>query len=484
MGVKDTPPDGGEDRRVAVIDVGKTNIKLAIASREGVVLDQVQTANPILADPGEPWRRHDLAASEHWILGELKNAAARHDIGHIVASGHGSAGVLISPGDLDRPEPVLPMLDYEQTPPTEVAEAYVREAGDFFDRGSAIMLATTHQARQILWVEEAWPERFAAADAFLGVPQYWAWRLCGERSGEVTFLAAQADLWNVREKRPSSIVARRGWHHLMPKLQPANRVLGTIRPEVAAQTGLPRDCRMLVGIHDSSANFYRYQAAGLSHMTVVSTGTWIVALSDHADLDRLDPSRGMTLNADISGQPLGGTLTMGGREFSGIAGEGNSAERAARDELSRLIADQTFALPSFGQDDGLFPGSARKGRIEGPLPQDDTARLTLAVLTAALLTTECLHALDNQGTVVLDGAFLKDPLFAPLVAALNPGRPTCFNRQADGVAAGAALLATHGQAGRTVAVDLEQAEPLELAGLTAYAERWRSLARGGARPTG
>ncbi|PJN92560.1 hypothetical protein CNY89_28645, partial [Amaricoccus sp. HAR-UPW-R2A-40] len=46
-------------------------------------------------------------------------------------------------------------------------------------------------------------------------------------------------------------------------------------PEIAARTGLSPSTRVISGIHDSSANFYRYQAAGLTDFTVISTGTWI-----------------------------------------------------------------------------------------------------------------------------------------------------------------------------------------------------------------
>ena len=63
---------------------------------------------------------------------------------------------------------------------------------------------------------------------------------------------------------------------------------------------------VLAGIHDSSANFYRYQAAGLSDMTVVSTGTWIVGLSDSFDPAALSEARGMTCNADVHGRPVPG----------------------------------------------------------------------------------------------------------------------------------------------------------------------------------
>ena len=169
---------------------------------------------------------------------------------------------------------------------------------------------------------------------------------------------------------------------------------------------------------------------------------------------------------------------MAGREFAAIAGDALGKAQASTAALARLVAGQTFALPSFGKGDGLFPGSAGRGRIEGPEPRSAEERVTLAVLTAALLASECLMALDNQGQILLDGAFLKDPLFARIVAALNPQGETRYNPAADGVAAGAALLPSEGEPDRRGALDLRAPEPLPIDGLGAYRDRWRALAAG------
>jgi sugar (pentulose or hexulose) kinase len=368
------------------------------------------------------------------------------------------------------------MIDYEQALPEDIRAAYAPQAGGFFDRGSAVMLGATHQARQMFWIETKAKSDFDEADWFLGVPQYWAWRLCGVAASEVTYLGAQSHLWNVPAAHWSEIVGRRGWRRLMPPFHPAWDRLGRIRPELARRYELPPDLPILTGIHDSSANFYRYQTAGLSRMTVVSTGTWIVALSDHADLAALNEVRGMTCNADVYGRPLGGALTMAGREFAAIAGSGAGHAKSSAKILQALIAQGTMAIPSFGQDDGLFPGSAGRGHIVGPLPRNDNERLSLAVLYAALVTNECLEALSSEDLVILDGAFLREPLYASLVAALRPQCETVFNLDSNGVASGAALLAMHGMSGTISSVALSKPEPLDCPALLEYAQEWRSHA--------
>ena len=55
----------------------------------------------------------------------------------------------------------------------------------------------------------------------------------------------------------------------------------------------------------------------------------------------------------------------------------------------------------------------------------------------------CLDALGAAATTILDGSFVKDSLYASLVASLRPGDRTLFSSNAYGTASGAALLADH-----------------------------------------
>jgi sugar (pentulose or hexulose) kinase len=260
----------------------------------------------------------------------------------------------------------------------------------------------------------------------------------------------------------------------MPPFARASDDLGEVRAALVAQ-GVPR-MRVQAGVHDSSANFHRYRAAGLEGVCVISTGTWIVAMADRIAPAGLDPRFGMTLNADVGGAPLGGALTMGGRDYAVLAGVQPEGARADPAVLARLTARGTMALPSFGASDGQFPGTAGKGRIVGPGPEDAAERLALAVLYVAALTLDCGNRLDPDRPWVLDGSFLRDPAFAALVAALRPMRETWVHSESYGIAAGAAALCARGRA--MPPLHLTEPEPLPgLPGLTDYIARWRALAK-------
>lgn len=460
---------------VAVFDVGKTNVKLLVVGPGGEILERCAIANAVVREGA--FRRHDLAGTEAWLLETLADLSRRHELETFVTSAHGSAGVLIGPGDLDRTEPVCPLIDYEQEIPDWLRAQYAEEGGGFEDRGSAILHGALHQARQLLWLEREMPDALSHATDYLCLPQYWAWRLSGVAAAEITYLAAQSGLWNLTGDRASQIVVRHGWTHFLPPFRKAWESLGTVRPDLAKRHGLPETMRVLTGIHDSSANFYGYQAMGFSDFTVVSTGTWIVGMSDSTPFERLDPDRGMTCNADPEGRIVGGVLTMGGREFSAITGEERMEVPGSAEAVRRMVAQGTMVLPTFGADDGLFPGTAGCGRIVGTAPKTDVDRKSLAVLHCALLSTRCLEALGPGETVILDGAYIRDPLFAALMAALNPGARVFVNARADGVALGAAQLASHGK-GPLSEAQPARAEPLDIPNLSEYAATWKTRAAG------
>lgn len=454
---------------VAVLDIGKTNVKLSAATTDGEILESLSTPNE--AYPGPPYRHHDLAGIEAWAIASLATLARRHAITAVVACGHGSGGVLV-----DEAGPAMPMIDYEDEPPADIDALYHAIADGYRDRGSPIMLGASHTARQLLWLQEAYPAAFARARWFLGLPQYWAWRLSGVAASELTTLGAQSHLWSVPAHRFAPIVAARGWQRLMPPLAPAWRSVGPLRAKVARRTGLPGVTRVLCGIHDSSANFYRYQAAGMRDFALVSTGTWIVALSDQTSPEALDESRGMTCNADPTGAPLAGALCMGGREFSLVAGQQPAGTVADPAVVARLVARGSMAVPCFGDEDGMLPGRARRGYIAGPPPETPAERRALALLETVLLTDLLLTALDSAGTVVLDGTFASDPLYSALVAAVRPGQRVMFNLDPYGAAAGAAMLAGHDVRRAPATLALQSPSPPRIAGLSTYRTLWHTRA--------
>src|SRR5690606_19714724 len=136
--------------------------------------------------------------------------------------------------------------------------------------------------------------------------------LSGVMAAEITSLGCHSDLWRPRERRYSEPALRRGWAARTPPLAHAGDVLGTIRPPLADATGLPRDCEVHCGLHDRNAAWLaRRGHAELadSDATVLSTGTWFVAMRSLApgaddSSPALDETRDCLLNVDVESRPV------------------------------------------------------------------------------------------------------------------------------------------------------------------------------------
>ncbi|HET8726934.1 MAG TPA: FGGY family carbohydrate kinase, partial [Alphaproteobacteria bacterium] len=382
---------------IAVLDLGKTNLKLVIVDPAGRAIETAMADNR--PRPGPPYPHADVDLVWDWILTALAEAGRRHEIRAIVPTTYGSTAALIGDDGL-----ALPVLDYEAEPPDVVKDAYAGIAPPFAEVYAPTNPAGLTLGRQIFWQETAFPEAFAKTRAIMPYPQYWAWRLTGIAAAEATSLGAQTHLWDPVAQDYSGLARARRWNELLPPLRRAGDMLGTLLPVVAAATGLPPDTPVLTGIHDSNANYFRYLAAGFEDFTLMSTGTWLITFNAAQPLDLLDPARDTNSNTDAFGRPVACSRFMLGREYEFLAG--NDARTAATpDAVAGVVAAGAMALPSFTDSGGPCPGTGGRGRIVETRPDSPAARVALAALYGALMSSEALDAVGSASDVIIDGGF-------------------------------------------------------------------------------
>ncbi len=436
-----------------VLDIGKTNAKLALIDAGGKVLSERRRPNAVLADG--PYAHLDTDGLWDWLLATCRAFAALARVSAIVPVTHGATAALVDDTGL-----VLPVLDYEAELPG------VDYAGPSYDETLSPRLpAGLNLGRQLAWLQARYPREFARTRHILTYPQYWAWRLCGVAASEATSLGCHTDLWNPRTQAYSTLVERMGWSGLMPPLAPAHAALGTLRPEIAAATWLPVDCQVLCGIHDSNASLLRY--LGRAEGSVLSTGTWMIAAAFGTALDGLRERNDMLANTNALGQPVACMRFMGGREFGELAGA--QPVTCGFDAVERLVAQGTLALPCFAATGGPFAG--RTGSIEGPPPADAQERYALATLYCVLMTDYCLDALGAAGPLAVEGSFTANPWFGPLLAALRPQQPVTYSDDASGTTCGGWMLRYRDAAPPGSGTAIAARAP---AGLDGYRARWRA----------
>jgi L-fuculokinase len=453
---------------VAVLDIGKTNTKLVVFDEAGkVVAERSQSSAPLAPDAEWPYLRLDTERAWAFYLAALKDVGAQHPIEAVSIAAHGAAGVLVTDEGV-----AAPPVDYEFDGFAGVDPEYDALRPPFEESLAPNLPRGLNLGRQIFYVERTFPKAFARARAFLAWPQYWSWRLSGVMASEVTSIAAHSDLWRPMEGRLSSMVEQLGWTHLFPTLRRAWETLGTLRPEVAAATGLSPDVRVVCGAHDSNASLVPHLIARSDPFTVVSTGTWAILMAVGGK-GRLDPKADMLMNVDVRGVPVPTARFMGGREFSILAGE--PPEEADEADVAAIVAAGAMAMPAFSDQGGPFAG--RKGWIEEEAPEMPAARTALATLYVALMTAHVLDRLEAPGDIIVEGGFNRSPAFAAILAGLMPDRNVVV-APTSGAAEGAAMLARWGEPHDPPR--LAPAQEWRIACLEAYRKRWeRGLSRGG-----
>ncbi|MCG2583921.1 FGGY-family carbohydrate kinase [Massilia sp. TS11] len=445
-----------------VLDIGKTNAKLSLIAHDGQTLASARRANSVLRDG--PYPHLDTEGLWQWMLEVLRAFASQAHVRAIVPVTHGATAALIDEQGL-----VLPVLDYESALPEEAEPDYGAACDPFQCTYSPRLPAGLNLGRQLFWLARRFPQEFKRARHILMYPQYWAWRLCGVAASEVTSLGCHTDLWLPLEQQLAPLVHKQGWQSRFPTLHKAADTLGPLLPSVAAATGLPADCGVVCGIHDSNASLLRHLLAPERSLpAVLSTGTWVIVAAFDVPLARLDERRDMLANVDAFGNPVACMRFMGGREFAALAGP--QPQTCSADDIARLIARGSYALPCFAEAGGPFAGQA--GRQIGPAPANAAEAYALATLYVALMSDYCLDCLGVQAPLVIEGSFTTNPYFAPLLAALHPAQPVLVSDDTSGTTSGGLML----HLGAAGAARAEQAAaPWQDPMWPVYRARWRAL---------
>ncbi len=436
----------------AVLDIGKTNVKLIAFSRDGEILGQMRHPQHAVTENG--LRVLDVEGIAGWLATALAELRRRHDLSGIMISTHGCACALLA----DDNTLAAPIFDYEQEIPAEANAEFARVAPPFSETYSPDLPGGLNMGRSIFFQEWADPTLAARVRHILTYPQYWTWRLSGALASEISFLGCHSQMWNPLAGRFSSLAVSRGWAEKFLPFALAGALVGE-RDGLGVHNG----------VHDSNAAFYYYKSLGFSRFTLISTGTWVIIFNPDCPLDRLDPARDMLANVTVDGEPVVTIRFMGGREYDLISGQ--ARQEVSAEMLGRAIARDQMALPTFAAG-GPFP--ARAGRLVGPAPESAAERAAIATLYVAMMMAQSLDLVSSSGDIILDGGLALNGALCATLAALRSGQSLYRSTNAEGTAMGAAALAFRAL-GRTSVFprDVGKVEPWAPPGLAGYYARWR-----------
>ncbi len=451
-------------KTVAVIDIGKTNAKVALVDLDRFEEIAVRkTANGVTVDGLYP--HFDVERLWRFIVESLAALNAEKPIDAISVTTHGATAVLLDKnGHL-----ALPLLDYEFTGPDTLAADYDRVRPSFVETGAARLPMGLNIGAQIYWQEQTFPELFANVATILTYAQYWSYRLSGVLSTELTSLGCHTDLWNPYAGDFSTMVDARGWRPLFAPVRRASDFLGGLTAQAAKESGLPAGLPVFCGIHDSNASLLPHVLTRPAPFAVVSTGTWVVIMAMGADKVVLDEARDTLINVNALGDPVPSARFMGGRAFATLIPD--AAITVSEDAEAAMAARQCMLLPAVPEGSGPFPRAKARWTCEEDA-LTGAERFAVVSFYLAMMSATCLDLIGARGEIVVEGPFAANPTYLRMLSAAT-GRPVLIGSQsATGTSLGAACLADGSRA---------QVHTAEFGGhvpenYRAYAEKWRAEA--------
>ncbi|MBD0865888.1 MAG: FGGY-family carbohydrate kinase [Rhodobacteraceae bacterium] len=465
--------------QVAVIDIGKTNAKLVLVRLSDLSEIAIVTRpNTVLSSL--PYPNFDVEGHWNFLLDGLSRFHAGHGIEAITVTTHGAAGALIAKdGSL-----AALILDYEHTGPDEYAADYDAIRPPFSETGSPRLPAGLNLGAQLHWQFETDQQLRDRVHHVVTYPQFWAYLLTGVFATDVTSLGCHTDLWNPFDGVFSSLPEALGIADKIALPRKPGDVLGPILPEIAQRTGLPARIPVYCGIHDSNASLLSHLVAREPPFSVVSTGTWVIAMAVGGKPVILDPALDTLVNVNAFGKDVPSARFMGGREHD-IALGGTPPVYADSAHILDVLTQATMLLPAVVPETGPFAGAQACWHGVKP-PLGSGQRCAAVAFYLALVTARCLELVGHEGTVVIEGPFARNQPYLWMLGVASSS-PVVAMDSTTGTSQGAALLVAAAGNYRTekascserkrpvVPVPDEQIRNL----LTSYAREWNTKVNAG-----
>lgn len=455
-------------RALLGIDLGTTGIKAALfAADDGLVLASAFVEYPLYhPQPGwaeqnpADWWQATITAIRSCLQAGAERGVSPRDVRGIGLSGQMHGVVL-----LDKAFQVLrPCIIWADQRSDEQCKWMTERVGQarLIEYVSNPALPG-FSAPKALWVRDHEPEIFAQARLLLLPKDYIRYRLTGVAAMEISDAAGTCLLDVKKGEWSREVLAAIGFDPgLLPPVVPAEKVAGTITPEVAELTGLQPETPVAGGGADNACGAVG-NGVVLPGLALVSIGTSGVVLT-HAATPSVDTSspvpRVHTFNHAVPGAwYLMGVTQSAGLSLRWVRDNLGLPERAlerwtdldAYELLAREAANVPagsaglFFLPYLqGERTPHLDAYARGGWI-GLSAIHDRRHLIRSVLEGvAFSLRDCFSIIREQGLQIeqvrATGGGAKSPIWRQIIADVLGVELVTTNAQ-EGPAFGAALLA-------------------------------------------
>ena len=430
------------------VDVGSQSIKAVVVDEGGDVVASGSAALTMVHEH-DGWADQDPHTYCTALRDAVRAATAGIETARVVAMGLGSQvdGVVACDADGAPLRPAIIWLDKRAT---EQCDRLVAAVGsELLAERTGLVADASHSAPKMMWIREHEPAVWQRAAMLAPVGSYVLHHLTGSHAQDAANASSTMVYDVTRGDFDAELCEAAGLDPAMlPPVRPSTEVVGTLRPDVAAELGLPTSCAVVVGTGDEHAASVGAGAIE-SGVVVDVTGTAEPVTTVGRDARPRSARRGG------DPRPCGARL-VADRESRirqrrqhtvarhGLLGVSQAEVFALRAEAPPA-SDGVLFLPALSGSTAPRWNDAMRGAFLGLAMNHTSAHVARAVLEGcAYALRDIVERLDalglGHGEVRIVGGGARDDLWAAIKADVL-GRPVRRVLTEEATAVGAAMVA-------------------------------------------
>lgn len=430
------------------IDLGTSAVKLLLMQEDGEIVRMVTRKYPIeFPKPGWSQQR-----PEDWweaVCGGIRELIAGIDAGNV--RGIGAGGQMHGLVVLDAQDSVIRPAILWNDGRTQAQVEYLNHVigKEKLSACTANIAFAGFTAPKLLWMRENEPENFARIAKIMLPKDYINYKLTGVHCTDVSDASGML-LLDVQHKRwNDEMLAICGVHEAqMPALYESSAPVGTLKPEIAEQLGLPQGVTVCAGAGDNAAAAVGCGVVGDGGCNIsLGTSGTVFMTSSRFGVDRANALHSFA-HADGGYHLMGCILSAASCNqwwMEEILGTTAYDAQQAAIAPERLGQNDVYFLPYLMGERSPHNDPAARGAFIGLRMDTTRADMTQAVLEGvAFAIRDCVEIARAQGIAITSsricGGGAKSPLWRTILANVL-GIPLELPRTEQGPGYGGAMLA-------------------------------------------
>ena len=430
------------------VDLGTSAVKLLLMDGEGKIQKIVSREYP-LSFPHPGWSEQKPEDWWEQSLEGIKELTADCDKSQVAGISFGGQmhGLVILDEEDEVIRPAILWNDGRTTKETDYLNTVIGK--ETLSKYTANIAFAGFTAPKILWVKENEPENFKRIRKIMLPKDYLAYRLSGTHCCDMSdasgmlLLDVKNRCWSKEMLEICGVTEEQ-----MPKLFESYETVGTLKPELAEELGIPASCKIVAGAGDNAAAAVGTGTVGdgMCNISLGTSGTIFISSKDFG----VDPNNALHAFAHADGNYhlMGCMLSAASCNkwwMDDIIGTTDYSTEQKEITDDKLGENHVYFLPYLMGERSPHNNPNARGTFIGMTMDTTRADMTQAVLEGvAFALRDSLEVARSLGVKIertkICGGGAKSPLWKKMIANIMNLKVDVIESE-EGPAMGGAMLA-------------------------------------------